>query len=119
NYLDEFSKIEIELSEETKSKAINVDLIESFNYLIGINVETMKQVKNNGRAYLIVAGKVKELNVVVIWRSIIDIDYEKDKKYIDKHLIDMEVDLLYVNDRCLVNDCISINSEIRKLIWNN
>ena len=119
NYLDEFSKIEIELSEETKSKAINVDLIESFNYLIGINVETMKQVKNNGRAYLIVTGKVKELNVVVIWRSIIDIDYEKDKKYIDKHLIDMEVDLLYVNDRCLVNDCISINSEIRKLIWNN
>jgi len=94
-----------------------VDLIETFNYLLGIFVEKVNISKNNGRSYVFITGKVDEQHIIVIWRSIIEIDYEQDKKIIKEHLKDKNYVFIYVNGKSLVENSRSIETEMKKLMW--
>ncbi|MHA2283076.1 MAG: site-specific DNA-methyltransferase [Promethearchaeota archaeon] len=104
--------------EDKKSKPFNVDLIETFNYLIGIFVEKMIRIKTNGREYIIISGKVDKVQVGIIWRAINDIDLEFDKKFIEESLNDDRVDVLFVNGSCLIENARSIEAELDHLIFS-
>ncbi|GAG91842.1 unnamed protein product [marine sediment metagenome] len=79
----------IKILENDQPKTKKVDLIESFNYLLGLNVEQIITSKNNGRTYIFVTGKVEKRKIVTIWRSIIRLDLKQDKKIIEAHLNDV------------------------------
>ncbi|KKK63764.1 hypothetical protein LCGC14_2991010, partial [marine sediment metagenome] len=59
----------MKILENQNTKNVNVDLIESFNYLIGIFVKTMKQVKNNGRTYIFIIGNVDKSHTGIVMRK--------------------------------------------------
>ena len=107
---------QIRIVENNKLKFVNVDLIETFNYLIGIQVEKMEQIIENGRAYIIITGKTEKAQVGIFWRAIKGLDLEIDKKIIEENLNNAKVDVLFVNGSCLVKGAKSIEAELSNLI---
>ena len=85
----------------------NVDMVKTFNYLIGLNVETEDWFENDN--ICVIQGKTHRggLKTLVIWRNCEEIDNEKlcdffrHKKFNTR---DTEFDLIYVNgDNTLPN----------------
>ena len=84
-----------------------VDMIETFNYLIGLNVETEDWHKDDN--ICVVTGRIHRdgLKTLVIWRNCKEIDNEKLCKFFDSmdfRTQDSEYDVIYVNgDNTLPN----------------
>ncbi|MBR3432830.1 MAG: site-specific DNA-methyltransferase [Bacteroidaceae bacterium] len=84
-----------------------VDMVETFNYLIGLNVETEDWFENDN--ICVVQGKThrRGLKTLVIWRNCEEIDNEKLCRFFDRmdfRTRDTEFDLIYVNgDNTLPN----------------
>jgi adenine-specific DNA-methyltransferase len=119
-----FDKIEdpfrylFKIVKKNKLETINVDLIETFNYTLGIQVDKTTFIKENGRVYIIIIGNIQKAQVGVVWRAIIDIDLELDKKIIEKSLNDDKIDTLFVNGSCLIPNAKSIEAELNHLIFS-
>ena len=106
-------KLKIERNDEIKYR--NVDLIETFNYLLGLNVEEIHSKESydyDGKniekyfdgqfTFKRVEGKLNDgSKVLVIWRNLTDdikIDNDVLNKYFEKKRIDIfEYDYIYVN----------------------
>lgn len=108
---------EIKILENDQQKKKNVDLIETFNYLVGIYIDHIDTSNHNGRTYIFVKGKANKQKVIVIWRSIIGLDLEQDKKIIKNHLNDGNYSYVYINGKSLIENSKSIEMELKKLIW--
>jgi adenine-specific DNA-methyltransferase len=84
---------------ETRERV--VDLPETFNYLIGLDVKTRKVFADNGRRYLVCRGTTREgRNVAVIWRDTKDwkqTDYERDEQFVKEQNIAANADEIFVN----------------------
>ena len=84
-----------------------VDMVETFNYLIGLNVETEDWFENDN--ICVVQGKTHRggLRTLVIWRNREEIDNEKLCRFFERmdfRTRDTEFDLIYVNgDNTLPN----------------
>lgn len=84
-----------------------VDMVETFNYLIGLNVETEDWFENDN--ICVVQGKTHRggLKTLVIWRNCEEIDNEKLCHFFERmdfRTRDTEFDLIYVNgDNTLPN----------------
>lgn len=105
--------------ENEENEITNVDLVETFNYLIGLNVSTITKKNNDDRVYVIVTGKTYDENVIVIWRNTINIDMEKDKRYIEKEIInEISYDKVYINCDNYVSNSYLIEEQFHKLMFN-
>ena len=84
-----------------------VDMVETFNYLIGLNVETEDWYKNDN--ICVVQGRTHRdnLRTLVIWRNCKEIDNEALNKFFERmdfRTRDSEFDVIYVNgDNTLPN----------------
>ena len=95
---------------------MNVDLIETFNYLIGLKVNKYKFLKENGRKYVIVFGESNTKNTAVIWRPTKDIDLEKDKEIIRKSFASFNPDEIFINGDSFVKGYKPVESEFKTLM---
>ena len=100
-----------------ETRPVNVDLVETFNYLIGLKIKSMQTISG----YRVVEGEnLTGKKILVIWRKICDLNISDDEKIatraksneeLDKffkkqqyNTLDMEFDLIYVNgDNNLMN----------------
>ncbi|RLF97972.1 hypothetical protein DRN58_07825, partial [Thermococci archaeon] len=122
--IDKFKKpfeYKMEILENGIPKKANVDLIETFNYLLGLHVKKIHTENANGRKYIWVIGERKDKSlVVVIWRNSEELDLVQDKKYIESKLSeiadDAEPDYIYVNGDSYVQNAIPIEMEFMKLV---
>jgi adenine-specific DNA-methyltransferase len=95
----------------------NVDLVETFNYLLGLNVEKIRAFKDGSRYYRTVFGKKDEKNIVVIWRNSKDLDLKKDKKFIEETILkDEKPNRLFINGDSFVKNAEPIEPEFKKLM---
>jgi adenine-specific DNA-methyltransferase len=80
-----------------------VDLVETFNYLIGLRVHTVRKVDG----VVLVEGQTQQSKkVLVIWRNINELDNDKLKAFFTEHFVEQqrEFDIIYVNgDNTLAN----------------
>lgn len=93
------TKLFITRNNETKEETI--DLIETFNYLIGLNVETILYPKE-GICTIEGVTRTGE-RTLVIWRDVDAIDNESLNKFFEKQAYstkDSEFDRIYVNGDC-------------------
>lgn len=93
------TKLFITRQNETKEETI--DLIETFNYLIGLNVETVLYPKE-GICTIEGVTRTGE-RTLVIWRDVDAIDNESLNKFFEKQAYstkDSEFDRIYVNGDC-------------------
>jgi len=108
----------LKIIENYQQKTVNVDLIETFNYLIGLNVKGYKILNNNnGRKYLFVFGEKEGKKIVIVWRSIKDIDFEKDKEVIEGNIKDFNPDEIYINGDALVRGFRPIEPLFKSLMF--
>ncbi len=114
--IDNPFRYKFKILENNKSKVINADLIETFNYLLGIFVEKIYKIRENGRDYIIITGTIDEVHVGVVWRSVIAIDLELDKKIIEENLDDVELDILFVNGSSSIENAKPIEKELNHLL---
>lgn len=84
-----------------------VDMVETFNYLIGLNVETEDWYRNDN--ICVVQGRTHRdnLRTLVIWRNCKEIDNDELNKFFERmdfRTRDSEYDIIYVNgDNTLPN----------------
>lgn len=80
-----------------------VDLVETFNYLIGLHMQKCITKELNGKKYQFVCGHNNaNKNIVVVWRSVKDWsvdDFKADAAALKSELKGFEYDLLYINDQ--------------------
>jgi adenine-specific DNA-methyltransferase len=92
-------KMKIAVNGVGETRETSIDLIETFNYLIGLYVEKMKQIDG----FRIVRGKTRTgERCLILWRTIKDLKQElADKRlndFLEKQNFDFsEIDTLYIN----------------------
>ena len=108
----------LKIIENYQQKIVNVDLMESFNYLLGLHVKGYKIFDDNGRKYVFVFGEKNGKRTTVVWRNTEDIDFEKDKEVIENAVKEFNPDELYINRDALVKGFKVIESVFKSLIFN-
>lgn len=92
--------LKIHRGHETPEDA-TVDLVETFNYLIGMKVEKVERYTRQDRIYVISRGNVRTERgfdkVVVIWRDTEALDIEKEAEWVNNEILDEIADRVYVN----------------------
>jgi len=107
----------IKIIENYEQKIVNVDLVETFNYLLGVNVNSYKTLYDNERKYIFVFGKRDEKKVLIVWRNIINIDFEKDKNLIENFIKDYNPSEIYINGEAAVNGFNPIEPMFKSLMF--
>jgi adenine-specific DNA-methyltransferase len=100
-----------------ETQPVNVDLIETFNYLIGLKIKSIQTISG----YRVIDGEnLAGKKILVIWRKVCDLNMSDDEKISARtqsneeldaffkkqqyNTLDMEFDLIYVNgDNNLMN----------------
>ncbi|MFO7296371.1 MAG: site-specific DNA-methyltransferase, partial [Clostridia bacterium] len=89
-----------------ETRVQKVDLPETFNYLIGLDVAKRQVLDDNGRCYLVYRGTTREgKRTVVIWRETAgwtEEDYKRDRDFVAKHKFTEGADVIYVNGDSLI-----------------
>lgn len=80
-----------------------VDLVETFNYLIGLHMQKCITKEINGNTYQFVYGHNNaNKNILAVWRSVKDWkieDYKADSEALKAELKNYTYDLLYINEQ--------------------
>jgi len=95
---------------------VNVDLIETFNYLVGLKIDRYKFLKENRRKYVFVFGERNSRKTAIVWRPIKAIDLKKDIEIIDKVLGGFNPDEIFINGDSFVKGYKPIESEFKTLM---
>lgn len=107
----------ITLFRESRQQEQTIDLVETFNYLLGLTVQKTQIIMNEKNLYKVVTGKRKDKLVIVIWRNTKNLDLKKDKKFIEvKLLAGNDFESIFVNGDCYVNGATPIESEFKRLM---
>jgi len=100
-----------------------VDVVETFNYLAGLQVNRYKREFHGGRDYLFMAGADRQnRKVVVVWRNVNGIDYAEDRDFIRSVLTPRppeggestsgtdfgDYEILFANEQCAVEGAMMI-----------
>jgi adenine-specific DNA-methyltransferase len=97
---------QLHLHREGETRARPVDLPETLNYLIGLNVQTRKVYEDGGRRYLVYRGLTREgRRTAVLWRETegwTEADYERDRDFMAEHKLAEGADEIYVNGDALI-----------------
>ena len=85
-----------------------IDLPETFNYLLGLNVHTRQAYDDDGRRYLVYRGETRDTpgrTVVVIWRQTTgwsEDDFARDRDFVAENELAGDDVIVYVNgDSCI------------------
>jgi len=101
------------ISGNKAEEIVNVDLVETFNYLIGLRINKYRYLTDNGRKYVFVFGERNYKKVTVVWRSTVNINLEEDKEVISKIIDDFRPEEIYINGDSLVKNYKPIESEFK------
>jgi adenine-specific DNA-methyltransferase len=108
----------LKIIENYQQKEVKADVIETFNYLLGLSVIRYKVLEDNGRKYVFVFGNKDEKNVAIVWRSMEGIDLEKDKEIIENNIKDFKPDDIYINGDAIVKRFKAIEPLLKTLMFD-
>jgi adenine-specific DNA-methyltransferase len=92
-------KLHLHRDGETRERT--VDLPETFNYLLGLDVQTRRVYDDEGRHYMVYRGTLRNgRSVAVIWRETRDWterDYRRDRDFVKEQKLTEGADEIYTN----------------------
>ena len=91
-------KLTITGGEELQEK--QVDIPETFAYLLGLNVKTRRVYRDEERHYLVYRGNIDHREIAVIWRETAgwkEEDYERDKQFVEEQKLTEGSDEIFVS----------------------
>ena len=101
-------------------KTQEVDLPETFNYLLGMSVKTRQCLTDSDRRYLIYRGVIGSKDVIIIWRETVGwhpSDYERDYRFIQDHALTESVDEVYINTHSIIPDAKVLDALFKRLMF--
>jgi len=109
---------QLKFYDENVPKTQNVDLIETFNYLLGIHVKGYRTFTNGKNRYRVVIGSKNDAVIVVIWRKMQDLDLTADKEFVENTILPAirtvckrSPEKIYINAEFYVKDALPIEPE--------
>jgi adenine-specific DNA-methyltransferase len=103
-----------ELHDET------VDLVETFNYLLGLLVKRIRTFAENGITYRVVHGEtLAGQSTTVVWRTTVGLDLKQDKKFIEEKILadsKLKAERVFINGNFHVEGALSIEPEFQRLM---
>ena len=99
----------------------SVDLPETFNYLLGLSVQTRQCFYDDARRYLVYRGTIKQKNVVIIWRETKGWegqDWEQDYRFIEENKLTEGASEVYVNTDSLLPEAKSLDPLFKRLMFS-
>lgn len=112
---------QLKITKDAGVRMQTVDIPETFNYLLGISVQTRRCFFDNDRRYLVYRGTVGQNTCVIIWRSTKDWndeDWEQDCRFIEKHNFQEGADKVYVNTHSIVHGTESLDPLFNRLMFS-
>lgn len=107
----------LKITDENGTREEVVDLVETFNYLLGLHVKQIKTFRNNGTYYRVVFGEKENEPVAVIWRETDDLELEEDKRFIEENILsDFETGKVYINGNSYLGGAVQIEPEFKRLM---
>ena len=97
-----------------------VDLPETFNYLLGTSVQTRRCYADGDSRYLVYRGIVDHEQVTIIWRETAgwdSLDYERDYRFIEEHHLTEGADKVYVNTNSVIPDACVLDILFKRLMF--
>jgi adenine-specific DNA-methyltransferase len=118
-------KLKVQEGDEIRERV--VDLVETFNYLLGIHVKKMRQFRDNRRLYRAVLGEKDGKRIVIVWRPLKGLNGDtaalrRDQQFIQSTVLPAllgegkKPDRLLVNGICYVPDAEPIEPEFKRLM---
>jgi len=100
-----------------EKRLATIDLVETFNYLLGITVEKSRTFKDKDKEYRCVFGKRKDENITIIWRNTKDVDLKRDKEFIETTILaGARPDRIFINGDSVVEKAEPIEPEFKRLM---
>jgi len=104
-----------------EEKTEPVDLVETFNYLLGIRVKKIRQYENEQTKYIVVYGEKGEepscTKMLIIWRNYNEATLEKEKQFIEQKILpQFNPNIIYVNVDSLIKGAESIEPKFKELM---
>lgn len=116
-------KLNIAEGSAGETKEIEIDVVETFNSLLGIHVKSIGHIDG----FVVVVGETgEEENTLIIWRDIEEKSNEELEKFMQKlkyHPGDTEFDHIYINGDSTIEDPFSkvklIESELSRIMFES
>ena len=111
---------EMDIRDGDELKKETVDVVETFNYLLGLDVEKIRRYDEIDREYRVVKGSNHEGDVAVIWRPINETDdeefYEEEREFLKSEVLNGE-DAVYINHDSALSDSKPVEKTFQKRMW--
>lgn len=108
--LDNPFDYKLKVESENEFKETSIDLIETFNYIAGVQVKSVRKLQDKKVDYIVVKGLRNDKETIIIWRNKTDgFDPKKDKEFVKKEILKEEYDEILVNGNSLIEDAKSID----------
>ena len=112
---------QLNIVKDMQRQTQSIDLPETFNYLIGLSVQTRRCLHNDDRRYLVYKGTVEQKVVVIIWRETEgweQLDWERDYHFIQEHELTEGADKVYVNTDSIVPEAEPLDPLFKRLMFS-
>ncbi|MYF55970.1 site-specific DNA-methyltransferase, partial [Candidatus Poribacteria bacterium] len=112
---------QLEIVTDMQKQKQDIDLPETFNYLLGLSVQTRRCLKDKDRRYLVYNGTVGQKTVVIIWRKTggwEQQDFERDYSFIQKRNLTEGAAEVYVNTDSNVPEARSLDPLFKRLMFS-
>jgi adenine-specific DNA-methyltransferase len=105
-------------------KPENVDMVETFHYLIGLWVQTLRKHEHQNRKYVVSKGQIRNEDateeVCVIWRNTNDLDLDKEAKWVQENITTNQTfDRIYINGLNKVKNAEPIELTFREKMFED
>lgn len=102
----------------------NVDMVETFHYLIGLWVQTLRRYEHQNRKYVVSKGQIRNEDateeVCIIWRNTQDLDLDAETQWVQETIIkDQTFDRIYINGVSKVKNAEPIELTFREKMFED
>ena len=114
---------QLRLHVDGETRVQNIDVPETFNYLLGLNVRSRRVYEDDVRRYLVYRGETRDSpgrNVAVIWRDAggwQQHDLERDEWFVQDKALAAGADQVYVNGDSLIPEARSVERLFRERMF--
>ena len=112
---------QLKIVKDMQTQTQSVDLPETFNYLLGLSVQTRQCLHDADRRYLVYRGTVDQKTVVTIWRETKgweQEDYEQDYNFIREQELINDASEVYVNTDSNIPEAESLDPHFKRLMFS-
>ncbi|MCY3551165.1 MAG: DNA methyltransferase [Candidatus Poribacteria bacterium] len=112
---------QLKIVKDMRTQTQSIDLPETFNYLLGLSVQTRRCLYDDDRRYLAYKGTVEQKPIVIIWRETEgwnEQDWERDYNFIEERELTKDADKVYVNTNSIIPEAESLDPHFKRLMFS-